>query len=364
MPEFLKALNLGSFSPFGQKDGYVAFDIGSSSIKMVEATADKSGYRLISAGVLPLPTGAVQNNMVIDAGTVVEAIRRLIQENGVKARKVISAVPGRAVIMKKFQLPMQQGEELDTNVEFEAKQVIPENLENVNLDYQVVNYLDGGNKIEVLMVAVRKDIVNSYADIIEQAGLSPVVMDVDYFAMENMYETNYEPQVAGEVVGLIHIGARYTSMNVLSNGMSTFTGDLPVGGEDFTDSLRRGLRISSEAAENLKISSNLDGKSETDVEALVRPTSESLAEEVRRTLSLYGAVASDEGIRTIYLSGGSSQVPGLCALLEERLGIPIRLAEPFRTFTLGKNIDRGYLTQQAPLFAVAAGLAIRRPGDK
>jgi type IV pilus assembly protein PilM len=364
MPEFLKALNLASFSPFGQKDGYVAFDIGSSSIKMVEATADKGGYRLINAGVLPLPTGAVQNNMVIDAGTVVEAIRRLIQANGVKARKVISAVPGRSVIMKKFQLPMQQGEELDTNVEFEAKQVIPENLENVNLDYQVVNYLDGGNKIEVLMVAVRKDIVNSYADIIEQAGLSPVVMDVDYFAMENMYETNYEPQVAGEVVGLIHIGARYTSMNVLSNGMSTFTGDLPVGGEDFTDSLRRGLRISSEAAENLKISGNLDGKNATDVEALVRPTSESLAEEIRRTLSLYGAVASDEGIRTIYLSGGSSQVPGLCALLEERLGIPIRLAEPFRTFTLAKNIDREYLTQQAPLFAVAAGLAIRRPGDK
>lgn len=362
MPEFWKKLNLASLSPFGQRDGYVAFDIGSSSIKMVEAAADKNGYRLLNAGVLSLPAGAVQNNMVIEGGTVVHAIRRLIQENGVKANKVISAVPGRAVIMKKFQLPMQQGEELDTNVEFEAKQVIPESLENVNLDYQVVNYLDGGNKIEVLMVAVRKEIVESYTDVIEQAGLSPAIMDVDYFAMESMYETNY-PQSAGEVIGLIHIGARYTSMNVLSNGISTFTGDLPVGGEEFTDSLRRELRISSDAAETLKVTGMLDGKS-ADVEALLRPTCESLAEEIRRTLSLYGAVASEEGIRTIYVSGGSAKIPGLCDLLEDRLRVPVRPAEPFRSFSLAKTIDGGYLAELAPLFAVGAGLAIRRPGDK
>jgi type IV pilus assembly protein PilM len=363
MPELFKTLNFGSLRPFGQRDGYVAFDIGSSSIKMVEAASEKSGFRLLNAGVLSLPPGAVQNNMLIDRASVVEAIGRLIQENGVKASKVISAVPGRAVIMKKFQLPMQQGEELDINVEFEAKQVIPENLENVNLDYQVVNYLDGGNKIEVLMVAVRKEIVESYTDVIEQAGLTPAIMDVDYFAMESMYETSYA-QTAGEAIGLIHIGARYTSMNVLSNGMSTFTGDLPVGGEEFTGSLRRELQISSEAAETLKITGSLDGKKAADVENLVRPTSESLAEEIRRTLSLYGAVASDEGIRTIYVSGGSAKVPGLCGLLEERLEIPVRLAEPFRGFTLSRNIDSGYLTEAAPLFAVAAGLAIRRPGDK
>jgi type IV pilus assembly protein PilM len=364
MAELWNKLNLGSFGLLGQRDGYVAFDIGSSSIKMVEAAADKNGYRLLNAGVMPLPPGAVQNNMVIDGGTVVQAIRKLIQENGVKATKVISAVPGRAVIMKKFQLPMQQGEELDTNVEFEAKQVIPENLENVNLDYQVVNYLEGGNKIEVLMVAVRKEIVDSYTDVIEQAGLAPAIMDVDYFAMESMYETNYEPQVAGEVIGLIHIGARYTSMNVLSNGISTFTGDLPVGGEEFTESLRRELRISSEAAETLKITGILEGKKAVDVEALVRPTSATLAEEIRRTLSLYGAVASEEGIRTIYVSGGSAKIPGLCGLLEHRLGVPVRLAEPFRSFSVGKNIDSTYLADVAPLFAVGAGLAIRRPGDK
>ena len=95
-------LNLGFLSSIGQKDGYVAFDIGSSSVKMVEAAVDKSGCRLLNVGVLPLPPGAVQNNMVMEGRLVAEAIRKLIQQHGVRSSKVISAVPGRAVIIKRF----------------------------------------------------------------------------------------------------------------------------------------------------------------------------------------------------------------------------------------------------------------------
>lgn len=366
MFEFIKKINFGLLSSFGGNEGFVALDIGSSSIKMVESAVDKNGYRLLNVGILPLPATAVQNNVVVEPDVVVSAIRRLIEENGVKSTQVISAVPGRAVIMKKIQLPMQSEEELEANVEFEANNVIPENLENVNLDYQVLNYLESGGKIDVLLVAVKKDIVNSYTDVIEQAGLAPVIMDVDYFAMENMYEANYEPETAGGVVGLVQIGARYTSINVLSNGVSTFTGDLPVGGEEFTDSLKRELKVSAEAAETLKVTGLLEGKKNVDLETCLKPTGENLADEIRRTLSLYGAMASEEGegIRAIYVSGGSARVPGLCALLEERLGVPVNLSEPFRGFNIGKNIDRNYLVESAPLFAVGAGLSIRRPGDK
>jgi type IV pilus assembly protein PilM len=364
MASFRNKLNLGFLGSLGQKDGFVAFDIGSSSVKMVEAAPDKNGWRLLNVGSLWLPPGAVQNNMIVDSGAVVNVLKGLIQENGVTATKVIAAVPGRSVIMKKFELPAQKEEELEANVEFEANKIIPENLENVNLDYQVVNYLEGGSKIEVLLVAVRKEIVESYTEVIEQAGLQPAVMDVDYFAMESMYETNYEPQAPGEVVGLIHIGARYTSINVLSSGVSTFTGDLPVGGEEFTDSLRRSLQLSAEAAEALKITGMLEGQEYSDLEELVRPTSESLAEDIRRTLSLYGAIASEEGIRTIYLSGGGARLRGLSRVLEEKLGVPVKLADPFRGFKLDKKVDAEYLQESASQFGVGVGLAIRRPGDK
>ncbi|MEE9144164.1 MAG: type IV pilus assembly protein PilM [Candidatus Binatia bacterium] len=363
MPAFWKNLNLGSINPFQREKGFIALDIGSSSVKMVEVIGEKNGYRLINLGILPLPPTAIQNNMVTDRDVVVKTIQSLVRTNQIKATSVVSAVPGRAVIIKKIQLPSQGEEELEANVEFEAENVIPESLENVNLDYQVLDYLDDGNKMDILLVAIKKDIINSYTEVIEGAGLIPAIMDVDYFAMENMYEINYEPQ-PNAVVGLIHIGARYTSINVLNNGISTFTGDLQIGGETFTDGIVKELKISSDQAETYKLTGLLDGKKSNDLEALMKPTCDSLAEEISRTLSLYGAMAAEEGIHNIYLSGGCAKVAGLCPILGERLGVPVEPVDPFRGINVAKHIDKDYLTESALALAVGVGLAIRRPGDK
>ena len=366
MLSFLKNFHLGSLNPLTTNDGYVALDIGSSSIKLVEAAVDKNGYRVLNLGILPLPENAIQNNMVVDAKPVVDVIRRLVQENGVKAKQVISAVPGRAVIMKKVQMPRQEPAELEANIEFEAQNIIPDSLQNVNLDYQVVHEADDGNRMDVLLVAVKKEIINSYTDAIEEAGLMPAVMDVDYFALENMYEANYGADAENGVVALIHIGAQYTSITLLHAGHSIFTGDLSLGGAYFTDNLARQLGVAAESAEAFKTTGVLEGKRESDFEATLRSTSEELADEVRRTVSLYGAVPSDDGdgLRTIFLSGGGAKLAGLRAMLEERMGVSTRLSEPFRAFNVHRNIDRDYLLDAAPYFAVGAGLSIRRPGDR
>ena len=366
MLAFLKKFSSGRLNVFAAKDGYVALDIGSSSVKMIEAAVDRNGYRILSLGILPLPDHAIQNNMVVDSKPVVESIRKLIRENGVKSTQVISAVPGRAVMMKKVQMPKQEPAELEANIEFEAQSVIPENLENVNLDHQVLQEIDGGNKMEVLLVAVKKEIINSYADAIEEAGLTPMVMDVDYFALENMYEANYGGEAEHGVTGIIHIGAQYTSMTLLQNGISIFTGDLSLGGAYFTDSLARQLGVSMEAAETFKTTAVLDNHNDIDLESTLRPMSEELAEEIRRTVSLYGGFPSDDGdgLKMLYISGGGAKLAGLRTLLEERMAVPVRLSEPFRRFTINRNIDQEFLTEAAPYFAVGAGLSIRRAGDK
>ncbi len=366
MLEFLKKLNFGLPGSHGKNGGFVALDIGSSSIKMVEAAVEKNGSRLLNLGIAPLGPSAIQNNMVADEAAVASAVKSLIQEHGVKARNVVSCVPGRAVIMKKVQMPKQADErEIDSNIEFEAVKVIPENLENVNLDYQVLNFNESG-EMEVLLVAVKKELVDSYSDVIKEAGLNPAVMDVDYFAMENMYEANYVGEAGGGTIGLVHIGARYTSINLMQNGLSTFTGDLPTGGVEFTEGLSREFNLSSDGAETFKLTGLLDGKKGMDLEAALRPAVENLVEEIRRAVVLYGAVPSEEGdgLKMIYLSGGSANLLGLRALMEEKMGVPVRIAEPFRGFTVSRNIDRDYLLEAAPTFAVGAGLSIRRPGDK
>jgi type IV pilus assembly protein PilM len=364
MTPFWNNINLGFLRYVKPQERFVAFDIGSSSIKMAEAAMDRAGWRLLNVGVTDLPQGAVQNNMVVEPQVVVEGLTRLIKQHRVKSTKVVSAVPGRAVIMKKFQLPTQQEEELEANIEFEASKVIPENLENVNLDYQVLGYAENGTKMEILLVAVRKEIVKSYTDVIEEAGLTPAVMDVDYFAMESMYETSYEPQAANELVPLIHIGAHYTSINVLGNGVSTFTGDLPIGGEEFTDTLSRHFDISHEAAETLKMSGLLNGKKVPELDTVLRAVSESLAEDIRRTLSLYGGVSADDGVRAVYLTGGGAKTRGLSDIIQEKFGVPVVTAEPARGFHVASSVDKGYLGESASQLAIGLGLAVRRPGDK
>lgn len=363
MEALWKNFDFAALNPFRAEEGFVALDIGSSSIKMVEVAVEKSGYRLMNVGIQPISATAIQNNMVADKDIVIRAIQMLIKNHGVKATQVVSAVPGRVAIIKKIQLPAQGEDELDANVEFQASQLIPDTLENVNLDYQVLDYVDNSDKMDVLLIAVKKEIINSYAQAIREAELVPVIIDVDYFAMENMYEVNYELETSG-VVGLIHIGARYTSINVLKQGVSTFTGDLPVGGESFTEALVHARQLSYDQAETLKIAGQADGSKSVNVEALLKPTADYLAAEIGRTLSLYRAVADEEGIHKIYLSGGSAKAPGLSRILAERLNVEVELIDPFRGFSVARNIDKDYLADSGPALAVGVGLAIRRPGDK
>ncbi len=361
--DLLKSVDFSSVNPFRRNQGYVALDIGSSSIKMVEVEADKSGYRLLNMGIQPIPAMAIQNNMVADQEAVVKAIQNLVKNHGVRSKQVVASVPGRVAIIKKIQLPAQGEQELDANVEFQASQLIPDALENVNLDYQALDYVENSDKIDVVLVAVKKDIINSYAEAIKDAELVPAIVDVDYFAMENMFEINYELETSG-IVGLIHVGARYTSINVLKHGVSTFTGDLPVGGESFTEALVHALQLSYDQAEALKVGGRSDAKKQAEVENLLKPTAEYLAAEISRTLSLYRHMADEGGIQKIYLSGGGARTPGLASIIGEKLGVEVELTDPFRGFSIARGIDPDALADSASALAVGAGLAIRRPGDK
>jgi len=349
--------------PGGEKN-YLSLDIGSSSVKMLEVRGSGTAMRILNAGIAPLPPNAVQGNVVQDTASVTRAIRSLIEGHKVKATQVIAAVPGPAVIIKRATFPAQDPGALEETILFEAGNFIPESLENVNLDYQILDSTLDANDVDVLLVAVRKDVLNGYVIAISDAGLIPVVVDVDYFALENMFEANYTPSPE-EVVALINIGARYSSINIMKGERSAFTGDVPVGGRQFTDLLAQGLGVSYAQAEEIKITGVSGGSEPEGMERILATASEQLLDEVQRALSFFWTGGSaEEQVGTVYLSGGSAQLPGLASAMSERLQVPVEISDPFRLLTIGRHADEQFIRQHASEMAVSVGLATRRAGDK
>ena len=346
----------------GRSGSFLAIDIGSSCVKLVETDGAPGSIRLLAAGIAPLPTTAVQNNLIQDHDAVVQTIRDLVRRTGARATEVVTAVPGPAVMIKKIHVPGGDEANLEQQVMLEAGSAIPESLDNVTLDYQTIDYTEK-DEIEVLLVAVKRDILNSYTSVIRDAGLQPVIVDVDYFALENMFELNYDID-ENQVIGLVNVGARYCSINILRGGRSSFTGDIPVGGAEFTDVLTRNLGVSQEEAELLKSGGSVQAIGREQAEAALAPAVNFLVEEIHRALSFYWRSDAEEPLAAVYLSGGTARTQGLAKSLSDRLETPVELVNPLGRVTIARGAAADFVRENAPSLAVAVGLAARRPGDK
>ncbi len=367
MPGGVKRLftsSLGDLNPFKREENYLSVDIGSSSIKVIEARTGTQGLEVLGYGSVVTPSAAIHSNMVIEPDLVAQSLRSLIEQKGIRARKAVTAVPGPAVMIKRVKLPNQSPQETEQAVMQEARNFIPEELDNVNLDYQIIGEaVEEADEVEVLMAAAKKDIVNSYADTLREAGLSPVVVDVDYFALDNMYELNYDP-LENQVAALVNIGARYSSINILKEGRSTFTGDVPVGGRDISEALVRDLGVPLDEAERIKMGVASGDFDEEQISMALIPAVDALIEEVHYALSFFWTAATDERIDVLYVSGGGAQTPELANRLAERAEAPVEVSDPFGRILIDDNVDIAGLRRRASEFAIAMGLAVRRPVDK
>jgi type IV pilus assembly protein PilM len=357
----LFTVSLEDLNPFKRQETYAAIDIGSSSIKVLEVRTSSDQLELLNWATIPTPPSAIQSNMVSEPDRVGEAIKALFEAKGIRARKAVTAVPGPAVMIKRVTLPSQTAQETEQTIMLEAGNFIPEELDNVNLDYQVIDTRTESREMEVLLAAAKKDIVHSYSETLKAAGLQPVVVDVDYFALDNLYELNYDP-VADQVVALVNIGARYSSINILKGGRSVFTGDVPVGGRDITEALTRDLGVTADEAEKLKTGRGGSSVDQEQLSMALGPAVDALIEEIHYALSFFWTAATDERIDILYLS--SAPRARLATRLAERVEAPVEVTDPFRRIAMTSSIDGAALQRRASEFAVALGMSVRRPGDK
>jgi type IV pilus assembly protein PilM len=354
------------FSLFGSKT-ILGLDIGTSSVKLVELEPSSGGYRMTRFGYASVAPEAIVQGSFMNASAITDAVREAYESGGFKSKDVASSVSGHSVIVKQISLPSQSQSELDETIKWEAEQYIPFDINEVHLDYQIIRNEPVDGQMDVLLVAAKKDLIDDYVNVIGDAGLNLAIMDVDAFALGNLYEFNYEPS-QDSAVALVDIGASVININVMNGNVPVFTRDITSGGNQYTEEVQKTLSISFEEAEKIKIGAG-GAEVSTDVvpqevEEAMREVSDTLLSEVQRSLDFYRATTSNTPIDKVVLCGGSANVPGLSRIFQERIDVPFEIIDPFQKIqaAAGPN-DEEQLREMAPSLGVALGLGMRSSNE-
>ncbi|HXI04446.1 MAG TPA: type IV pilus assembly protein PilM [Candidatus Saccharimonadales bacterium] len=353
---------------FRKSKNLVGLDIGSSAVKAVELKelGKGRGYQLLSVGIEPLSPEAIVDGAIMDSALVAETIQRLFTTNRIKAQDVAISLSGHSVIIKKISLPQMSEEELAESIQWEAEQYIPFDVDDVNIDYQVLEgpSLSGEGNMDVLLVAVKKDKINDYTTVLANAGKSAQVVDVDVFALQNAFETNYEVP-SDQVIALVNLGASVTNIAILQGGSSIFWRDITVGGNLYTEAVAKELGVPFEQAEMLKRGQHVEGADPARVPAILQAVSEQAGTEIQKTLDFFKATSSSDPVTLMVLSGGTSRTPELSTYLAQRFETQVEMLDPFRQIAVN---DRQFpferLEAVGAAASVAVGLALRKAGDR
>ncbi|MBL8073204.1 MAG: type IV pilus assembly protein PilM [Nitrospira sp.] len=345
----------------------VGLDIGSSAIKIAQLKESKGRYALQKFGVKPLEPEVIVDGTVMDEGRVVSAIQELCEEANVKNKYVAISISGHAVIIKKISLPPMPDEELEGQVKLAAEQYIPFDINEVNIDFHVLPpdpSSDGQGDMSVILVAAKKDKISELTELVKTAGLIPMVMDVDAFAIENMHGINY-PLAQEETTALVNLGASVMNVNIIRSGFSLFTRDIPLGGNRYTEAIQREMGLSFEEAEESKKKDGAGESTGMSVGNVLDSVNAEVASEIARTVDYFKTSGSNAELNRVLVCGGVAKVKGLIQQLSDRMQVPVEMADPFAEIdTSGCEIDPDLLADLAPSAAVGVGLALRAVGDR
>lgn len=349
---------------FRKTSHLVGLDIGSRVLKASEIVETKSGHRLQHFGMLDIAYGAIEEGVIKDADEIAASIRKLFNENSFKTQNVAISIGGYSVIVKKISVQTMMEEQLQGVINSEAEQYIPFDISEVNLDYQILGENENNpNQMDVLLVAAKKEVVDSYVNLIQMAGLNPCIIDIDAFVLQNIFELNYA--LEDENTALIDIGASKTSLNILKGNSSLFMRDVTLGCGMINKKIVSLIDCSYEEAEQLKYGDQSDRISPDDVKEIILSVVDDWCDEIRPALDFFYSAYPDSKIKRIMLSGGGSYIKEFRELLAIETSSEVEIINPFKNIQINKkSFDISYLERIAPQAAISMGLAIRKIDDK
>jgi len=343
---------------FSREDLVVGIDIGSHAIKICQLKRTDKAYAIINLGSAILPEGAVDDGTLNDPEIVGKKIKELLKNLKIKKKKIGFSISGYSVIVKKVNLQVMSEKELEEHIQTEAEQYIPFDIDDVYLDFQDLKTNQGDeDRTDVMLVAAKKDVIDDYIDMLQEQKLLPVLVDVDSFALENIWGTTSGSE---ENVALVDIGASKMNINIIADGVSVLARDVVVGSDQLTEQIATTLEIEFEEAEQLKLGLIPAGEYQEELEEIFTQTCTQWILEIKKAVDLYMSNNPDKPLTSLVLSGGGSKVRGLKRYIAAETGLNVVAFNPFSGMKLNeKKIDREYLESIAPEMAIAAGLAIR-----
>lgn len=342
----------------------VGLDIGSSYVKVVEVDHSKGEPVLKSYAVAKLPPEAIVEGEIMDRSLVIEGIQSCMAKAGVEKKDVVTAVSGRAVIVKKIMMDKMNPDDAREAIFWEAEQHVPFDIDDVCLDFEVLRDDVGANQMEILLVAAKKDMVETHAGLVKDAGYTPVVIDVDSFAIQNAYETTHG-DLGDRVAGLINIGSDVTNINIIQNNIPLFTRDLSVGSNVFIEAIQRELGIGFEEAEAI-VNGTAQPEDDEKCRKIIAGACDELSAGINRSISFLKTAGDAEHLDEVILSGGGARVPGLREILSEKHGVEFKVNDSVGKIQQNDSMDTeaaADLERLAPMLTVSLGLALRRGGN-
>ena len=348
---------------FGKKEHLVGLDIGSRTIKAAEIVESKRGRSLKRFGMADIPPGLIEDGAINEPEEVAEAIRGLFKSYNMRQKNVAISIGGYSVIVKKINVQTMAEDQLQETIHFEAEQYIPFDISDVNLDFQILGPNENNpNQMNVFLVAAKKEMVNDYINLVGLAGLNPCIIDVEAFALQNIFEINYD--LKDENIALIDIGASKTSLNILKGSNSVFMRDVSLGCAQVNQKIISLVNCSFEESETVKLGGQTDKVSDEDLKQIITSVVADWCTEIRRALDFFYSTYPEDQIKRIVLSGGGGNIADFRQLLAAEASAEVETINPFHNFQLDGSLDASYIDQIAPQAAISMGLAVRRIDDK
>lgn len=343
---------------FGKKKKVIGLDIGSSQTKMIELSTGKT-RKLVNYGISKVLPDAIVEGEIIDREAVLDSIRSLIESKGFTTKDVVIGLAGRDVIIKRITMDRMSEADTREQIKWEAEQYVPFDINEVSLDFDVVNPTFGENQQEVILVAAKNELINNLSSLLKELNLNPIIVDTTAFAVQNVFEFNYTP-APEDIVGLVHIGAGMTVINVIKGGSSLSARDVYYGVNAFISKLQKEVGFNYDDAANAVKGTTPVGASQDSVQGVFESFIGDLGTHIERSLQFLSSVTGEEKVSLMYLSGGGALIPNLLDNLKRRLGVPIEILNPFKNISFDPTLfDPEGIDVAGAILAQATGLALR-----